>query len=95
IPVHLSLFLRKTKALLEIEMLAPRPPRQILFFTLFVMVLVFASGFWVGRRFPAHHYTAFSMGEFPLLIDSTTGKVCVPETKKPTTLTNLFDTCSN
>jgi hypothetical protein len=47
-------------------------------------LLMFGSGFVVGRRFPAHYYQRF--GDGPLLYDTATGRICTIFKK-----TNLFD----
>ena len=39
-----------------------------------VAVLLFGSGFLVGREFPVHHYERFGNGF--LLYDTSTGRVC-------------------
>jgi len=39
-------------------------------------VLVFAAGFFIGHEFPARHYDKYGSG--PLLVDSSTGKICNP-----------------
>ncbi len=39
-------------------------------------VLVFGAGFLLGRKFPARHYDKYGSG--PLLVNSSTGKICNP-----------------
>jgi hypothetical protein len=39
------------------------------------------GGFFLGRRFPAHHYEAYRTG--PLLLDTTTGHLCVLRELEP------------
>ena len=39
-------------------------------------VLVFAAGFFLGRAFPPRHYDRYGNG--PLLVNSSTGKICNP-----------------
>jgi hypothetical protein len=39
-------------------------------------MLVLAAGFLVGRKFPGRHYDKYGSG--PLLVNSSTGKICNP-----------------
>jgi hypothetical protein len=45
-------------------------------FVLLVIVAAFLCGFFVGRKFPSHHYVQYARGG--LLFDTVTGKLCNP-----------------
>jgi len=78
---------------------------------LLLLLVALASGFLIGRRFPTHHYTAFSVkvetDEYPVLVDSATGHICTSfaQTSLEKTMqeslaglrwaTSLFPPCSN
>jgi hypothetical protein len=40
------------------------------------VAIAFLFGFFVGRRFPPHHYVRYERGG--LLVDTATGKLCDP-----------------
>jgi len=74
---------------------------------LLLIVTSLVCGFLTGQRFPIHHYAAFSVNGLPVLVDSTTGHICVSfaqtEMEKLAEknvgdlmwVNNLFPPCSN
>lgn len=42
----------------------------------FLLLAVFASGFVLGRQFPAHHYEMAMSTNPYFVLDATTGRVC-------------------
>jgi hypothetical protein len=45
------------------------------------LIVGLVAGFFIGRRFPAHHYVRW--GDTTLVYDTTTGKVCDPVLVRP------------
>lgn len=51
--------------------------RDLTLVFLVALAFAFASGFWTGRKFPAHHYERFrENAQTNYYIDTATGKVC-------------------